>query len=87
MGAFLKRLGATEDIFFCNDKANCTCMNGCGQYSGRLRPGDRSVKLSNIKKEDADVEFLFHFENDPGKQAPKSCIFKIDPEFCSGKLT
>ena len=82
--AFLKKLGTSEDIVFCGNNGSCVCMNGCGVYSGRLTPGYRSVKLVEVQKEDAKVEFMFHFEDPIGHQASRTCVFKIYPEICPG---
>lgn len=87
LGAFLKKPDGS-DITFCNDKGNCTCMEECGEYKGRLQPGYKSVNMRNIKKEDAEEDFMFHFEHkDPGKQTPRKCVFKIDPVVCPGPPT
>ncbi|XP_022786015.1 uncharacterized protein LOC111326314 [Stylophora pistillata] len=87
LGAFLKKLGGL-DISFCDDKGNCACMEECGEYKGRLQPGYKSVNMTNIKEEDAEEDFMFHFEHkDPGKQKLRKCIFKIDAVVCSGPPT
>ncbi|XP_022786025.1 uncharacterized protein LOC111326320 [Stylophora pistillata] len=63
-------------------------MEECGEYKGRLQPGYKSVNMRNIKKEEAEEDFMFHFEHkDPGKQTPRKCIFKIDPVVCPGPPT
>ena len=86
LGAFLKKADGSEDITFCNEKGNCTCMDGCREYKGRLEPGYKSVNMRTVKMEDAELDFMFYFEhNDPRKQTPEKCIFKIDPVVCPGK--
>lgn len=88
LGAFLKKADGSKDITFCNEKGNCTCMDGCREYKGRLEPGYKTVNMRTVKMEDAEIDFMFYFEhNDPRKQTPEKCIFKIDPVVCPGTPT
>ncbi|RMX55033.1 hypothetical protein pdam_00007267 [Pocillopora damicornis] len=88
LGAFLKKADGSEDITFCNEKGNCTCMDGCREYKGRLEPGYKSVNMRTVKMEDAELDFMFYFErDDPRKQKLRECVFKIDPVVCPGKPT
>ncbi|XP_066023363.1 uncharacterized protein [Pocillopora verrucosa] len=88
LGAFLKKADGSKDITFCNEKGNCTCMDGCREYKGRLEPGYKSVNMRTVKMEDAELDFMFYFErDDPRKQKLRECVFKIDPVVCPGKPT